>query len=297
MLLLLGTVLGGLSFALILRAIFHDRLQGNSIVGRIGVYTSHETPIASKGDKRLDQLAALIGERFSNLVDEQELRSQIMAAGLYSLTPTRLIGYRALAMTAPPLVWLAFASSSHVSPLLIVAGLALAIGGGWRAPTAYLQRQAKARQNRIDYELPSLVDLLVVTIEAGVSLGGSLQMASERLKGPLRDELKLSLKEQQMGLTVEESLKNLLRRVPTPTVTAFVRSLTQGESLGVSIGKIMRDLAVDMRKRRKAAAEEKAQKAPVKMLFPLVLLIFPSMLAVLLGPAVIEMLKTFSSGG
>ena len=87
-----------------------------------------------------------------------------------------------------------------------------------------------------------------------------------------------------MGLTINDALEGMLRRCETPSLRTFVRSVIQGESLGVSTGQIMRNLAVEMRKRRRAMAEERAQKAPVKMLFPLIFLIFPAMFVVLLGP-------------
>ena len=96
-----------------------------------------------------------------------------------------------------------------------------------------------------------------------------------------------------MGLTTEEALRNMLVRADTPAVRSFVRAVTQGESLGVSIGDILRSLATEMRKRRRAVAEERAQKAPVKILFPLVFLIFPAMFVILLGPAVFDFLEAF----
>jgi tight adherence protein C len=96
-----------------------------------------------------------------------------------------------------------------------------------------------------------------------------------------------------MGLTTEEALRNMLVRVDTPAMRSFVRAVTQGEALGVSIGDILRSLANEMRKRRRAAAEERAQKAPVKILFPLVFLIFPAMFVILLGPAVFDFLDAF----
>jgi len=91
-----------------------------------------------------------------------------------------------------------------------------------------------------------------------------------------------------MGLSQVQSLENLLARCPTPAVRSFVRAIVQGERLGVSVGQILRSLALEMRKRRRAAAEERAQKAPIKILFPLVFMIFPAMFVVILGPAVIN---------
>ena len=98
-----------------------------------------------------------------------------------------------------------------------------------------------------------------------------------------------------MGLSIQEALMNMARRVDTPYVRSFVRSVVQGETLGVSMGQIMRDLANEMRRRRRAIAQERAQKAPIKILFPLVLLIFPAMFVILLGPAIYQFVKALGS--
>jgi tight adherence protein C len=113
-------------------------------------------------------------------------------------------------------------------------------------------------------------------------------VSSREITGPLGEELRLTLQEANMGLSPTEALENLSVRADTPSMRMFIRSIIQGETLGVSIGQIMRNLAEEMRKRRKAAAEERAQKAPIKMVFPLILLIFPAMLVVLVLPALIN---------
>ena len=96
-----------------------------------------------------------------------------------------------------------------------------------------------------------------------------------------------------MGLSTNEALRNVLMRCETPGMRSFVRSVLQGEMLGVSIGEILRGLATEMRTRRRMAAEERAQKARIKLLFPLILLIFPSMFVVLLGPAIFQFIDAF----
>jgi tight adherence protein C len=96
-----------------------------------------------------------------------------------------------------------------------------------------------------------------------------------------------------MGLTISEALKNMLARADSPALRMFVQAVLQGETLGVSIGKILRDLAVDMRKRRRQSAEERAQKAPTKIIFPLVLLILPALFIVCLGPIVVSFIHGF----
>jgi tight adherence protein C len=140
----------------------------------------------------------------------------------------------------------------------------------------------------IDREVPDMIDQVVVTLEAGVGFASSLQLAAERLSGPLGVEMRLTLQEQRMGLPLSQSLVHLRDRVDSFNVRSFTRAVTQGERLGVSIGAIMRELAIDMRKRRRQAAEEAARKTPVKILIPLVFFILPSMFIVLLGPAMIK---------
>src|SRR5437660_2370106 len=133
-------------------------------------------------------------------------------------------------------------------------------------------------------------------VEAELGFSGSIRIASSRLDGPLGDELRLTLQEQSMGLSTNESLTNLLGRCETPSMRSFVRSVLQGENLGVSIGAIMRNLAAEMRKRRRHSAEERAQKAPIKMLFPLVFLIFPTLFIILLYPAIHSLGQSFGTG-
>jgi tight adherence protein C len=112
--------------------------------------------------------------------------------------------------------------------------------------------------------------------------------ASTRMRAPLGDEIRLTMQEQSMGLGMPEALTNTLARVDTPNMSAFVRSVVQGNALGVSMGVVMRNLAADMRVRRRQQAEERAHKAPVKMLFPLIFLMFPALGVVILGPAMFE---------
>ena len=216
-----------------------------------------------------------------------------MAAGLYQMTPRKFIGYRILALVCTPVGWV-YASATTGFPFAIVfLGSFAALLAGWTAPLTIVRKRARRRLEQIDYELPELIDLLIVTVEAGLGFSSSLQVAAERLEGPLGDELRLTLQEQRMGLTITESLKNMLGRADTPAMRSFVRSILQGETLGVSIGDIMRTLADEMRKRRRAAAEERAQKAPIKILFPLVFLIFPAMFVILLAPAIYALNGSF----
>jgi tight adherence protein C len=296
--LLLGLGLAGASAVLVARAAVMPRLRAAESVGRIGSYGFGAKPEdggSSAARTAADGVASLLGGaagRFGGF-REASLRRELVAAGIYGLSPRKFLGYRVICGVSMPLAWLWLASTGGYSPALAAAGIPIGLLMGWTAPMTIVRRRARRRYDEIDYELPNLIDLLVVTVEAGLGFTGSLQLAAERFGGPLGDELRLTLQEQSMGLSGNEALRNLLERCDTPLMRSFVRSILQGETLGVSIGQIMRDLAIDMRKRRRQAAEERAQKAPIKLLFPLVFLIFPAMFVVILGPAVGTVLNGF----
>jgi tight adherence protein C len=177
------------------------------------------------------------------------------------------------------------------SSLWRVAVLVIACPWGWMLPLVVIRRKARFRLDEIDRRLPDLIDLLCVMVEAGLGFGAALRMASDQAKGPLADEMRLTLQEQTMGLAVESALGNLANRCDTPAMRSFVRSIAQGERMGISTGQIMRNLSHEMRQRRRRSAEERAQKAPIKMLFPLVFMIFPSMFLVLVVPAIITLVN------
>jgi tight adherence protein C len=259
--------------------------------------TQREAESATPDVGALQRVAARVGGLAPGVLGggERGIRNQLIAAGLYNTSARMVIGYRILLAIILPLAWLWLAAAGGVKFAVIVLGTVFFAVLGWVLPMVVLNRRARERTDAIDHELPELIDLLVVTLEAGLSFLASLQMAAERLAGPLGVELRLTLQEQRMGLTTNESLNGMLSRADTPGMRTFVRSVLQGETLGTSTGQIMRNLAIEMRKRRRSGAEERAQKAPVKILFPLVFLIFPAMFIVLLGPAFYSIGKIFGA--
>ncbi len=323
LLLLFGIALAGLGTALVARAAFGSRSREAPPVAQIRRYGFTR----SRGDQAraafggiVGRAAETVGGRLGTRPEKtNELRRQLVAAGIYRVTPGKFAGYRILAAVGLPLIWIWFSTSSGMSGVLTVLGLVFCAAAGWWMPIQLVKDRAKrrlsqidyelpelidllvvtieARLSQIDYELPELIDLLVVTIEAGLGFVGSLQMAAKRLEGPLGNELRLTLQEQNMGLSIGEALHNTMVRADTPAMRSFVRSVAQGERLGVSIGQIMRDLATEMRRRRKQNAEERAQKAPIKILFPLVFLIFPAMFIILLGPALTQFMHAIHGVG
>jgi tight adherence protein C len=299
---IVGIILAGLAVGVVATSLLSPRFRERSSrlarrMDKYGFTQRTETKTDAGVREKVDELATKLGSAVasrSNAAGEAQIRSDLMAAGLYHVTPGRFLGYRVLCTLGFPILWLWLGTTIGVKPALIVLLTIMTLVLGWILPARILKDRAQQRLNEIDYQLPELIDLLVVTVEAGLGFVGSLQTASTRISGPLGEEIRLTLQEQNMGLSMQEALLKMLDRVDTPSMRSFVRSVVQGETLGVSIGQIMRDLANEMRRRRRAIAQEKAQKAPIKLLFPLVFLIFPAMFVVLLGPAVILFLRAFS---
>ena len=299
LILILGLLLVGGAVALILQGWRFSQTRTAASIEQIGAYGfSAERQVETAPDQRTGAVAK-IADRVGSLAPsvaaggQRAIRKELIAAGLYDTSPRMIVGYRILLAGGLPLLWLWLAAVTGFPVAMVVIGVLFLAFTGWILPMLVLKRRARQRTEAIDYELPELIDLLVVTLEAGISFIASLQMAAERLAGPLGVELRITLQEQRMGLTTNEALKGMLDRADTPGMRTFVRSVVQGETLGTSTGQIMRNLAGEMRKRRRSMAEERAQKAPIKILFPLVFLIFPAMFIVLLGPVVYSFGKIF----
>lgn len=295
-----GMALGLLAIVMLMRAVALPRARTAQSLEQIPAYGYVVAPEADVPGGRvratIDGIANGFGERFMGRLNEKmrlDMRAQLMGAGMYDTSPAKLLGYRVLgtAFGVGLILWVTVVKQPNM--VLVAALLAFAVYLGWFGPLAYVRSRCRSRFTAIDRSLPDLVDLLVVTVEGGLSFNASLRVASQHIDGPLGEELRLTLREQSLGLSAEEALRNLLLRCDTPGIRAFVRAVLQGEQLGVSIGQIMRNLAHESRLVRKQMAEERAQKAPIKMLFPLIFLIFPAMFVVLLFPAVYEFTRTF----
>ena len=237
-----------------------------------------------------ERIGGALARRFARY--EDWMQGRLLGAGIYRTSARTFMGYQALGgVSACVLLVLAGARQGPIAVLLGVLAAAAVVG----VPVIVVRGKARTRLSAVDRGVPDLIDMLVVTIEAGLGFSASLQAASTRLGGPLGDELRLTMQEQELGTSPREALEHLYERVPVPPIHSFVRAVLQGEALGVSIGTVMRNLAREMRVRRRQTAEERAQKAPVKMLFPLVFLMFPALGIVILGPAIIEVTSKLGS--
>lgn len=157
----------------------------------------------------------------------------------------------------------------------------------------YLSRRIENRKKKILKDLPYTLDLITVSVEAGLSFDGAMVRVISNVSGDLCDEFAKSLKEIRMGIERKVALKNMSERCDVKALSMLITSLIQADELGVSLSRVLKIESENLREHRKQVAREKAMKAPIKMLFPLILFIFPSIFIIILGPAVIRMINIF----
>jgi len=173
----------------------------------------------------------------------------------------------------------------------IIYGLVGALVG-FLMPILWLRSKIRQRQDEIVKSLPDALDLLTITVEAGMGFDGAMQKVAEKWENHLSRGFSRVVQEMRLGVPRREALKNMDNSMEVPDVTTFVAAIIQAETLGVSIAKILRVQSEQMRIRRRQRAEELANKAPIKMLFPMAFLIFPALFIILLGPAALVIMET-----
>jgi tight adherence protein C len=237
---------------------------------------------------------ARFATRFTPENQIDEIRHQIELAGKsQSMDPVQFFGQR-IALTLAMGVG-AFVLLFLVAPQGVVKGMMGTIGGallGYYLPFMQLKSQIARRQDSITKSLPDALDLLTICVEAGLGFEQAMGKVYEKWDDDLAIAFGRVLQEIQLGKRRGEALRDMSNRMEVSDVTSFVAALIQAEQLGVSVAKILRIQSDQMRVKRRQRAQEKAQQAPVKMMIPMVLLIFPSIWIALMGPAVIILLES-----
>jgi len=164
---------------------------------------------------------------------------------------------------------------------------------GYVGPVFYLKKKKDERIRAINRGLPDVLDILTVSVEAGLGFDAAIVKVVEKTTGILSDEFHKMLQEMKMGKSRREALRNLSNRSGTEDMNQFVGAIIQADQLGIRIGNVLRIQSEDMRQKQRQRAEEKAMKAPIKILFPLVMFIFPTIFIIILGPAVISIVHSF----
>jgi tight adherence protein C len=176
--------------------------------------------------------------------------------------------------------------------LLLFALIGAAVG--FLLPDILLRNAGQHRQEKLLNGLPDTLDMLTVCVEAGLGFDSALGRVATNTEGPMAEECARVMQEMQFGKSRTEALRSLADRTSVPEIKSFVSALIQASELGISVGTVLREQAVEMRIRRRQRAEEKAQKLPVKILLPLITCLLPAMFVVVLGPAAIKIVHTFN---
>lgn len=213
------------------------------------------------------------------------LEQQILYAGSPALwTLENVLAMKVFSVLGGVLIGGVLTAQGSSSALLLGVTVALI---GYEIPDFTLRSVANKRQAAIQKSLADTLDLLTVTVEAGLAFDAAVAQVTANTSGPLAGELQRYLQEKQIGLSAREALEALSRRSRVDELRAFTSALLQAEKIGISIGPVLRELTGEMRLKRRQRAQEKAQQVPVKILIPMILFIFPVFMLVILGPAVL----------
>ena len=252
-------------------------------------------------DSARDRIAApivsgLIGlaKRYTPVGYVEKTKKKLIISGRYDpIDHDRFLAVRVATIAAIPVVLFVFwfVIDLHGRTRLLVAALTvlfLVLG-----PDATLNRRVQERQEKIRRALPDILDLLTISVEAGLGFEQALDRTVKAVPGPLSDEFVRMLNEVRAGSTRAAAMRAIDDRTDVLEVRSFILAILQADTFGVSIGRILRAQADEMRVKRKQLAQERAQKAPVKMLLPMVFCVFPALFVVVLGPAVINIFHSF----
>ena len=301
--LIIGAVLVGVAIIVIVIAL-GSRKPGDTLSARLAEYSTRETPATLEeielsmpfSERILAPMVRRTSGFMARLTPEQTLESTRhkldLAGNPNNWTPSEFFGVRAVACAALGgliflVLWIANVDWLQRLGLTVVFALL-----GFMLPALWLGQKIRSRKNSVIRSLPDALDLLTICVEAGLGFDQSMQKVAEKWDDELSRAFARVLHEVRLGKTRREALRELANRLDLSDVTSFVAAVIQAEQLGVSIAKVLRIQSDQMRIRRRQRAEEKAHQAPVKMLFPMVFLIFPAIWIVLLGPALLQALAT-----
>ena len=253
-----------------------------------------EQPFADRVLEPLQARALELGRRLTGGDKAERLRHKLDLAGNpRDMTVDRVVSLKVMAAAVLGVGGLAWAWIIGLGPLIMIAMGIAGAGVGFVAPEIYLYQKAYDRSEEIQRTLADAVDLLTISVEAGLGFDAALQQVARNTGGPLAEEFSRVLREMQLGKGRAEALRALSDRTNVEDLKTFVGSMVQADSFGIAIGHVLRVQAGEMRIKRRQHAEKRAQQVPVKIMIPLILCVLPCLIAVIIGPAVISIIQQF----
>ena len=298
--LIISIIAGAAVFAIVLGVTRRGgKTQTEVLDERLGAYGSMQTPLTldqielsrSFGERVVRPLLDKWGKRLSGMQPKgqsEKLQQQIDLAGRpYGLTASSFIVVQMALALFFGLAFTAVAVVLHMMPLL---GLVFGAVLGYIVPGTRLKQTVKKRQKEITLALPGALDLLTISVEAGLGFDAALSRVVEKFDNALSQEFSFLLREIRLGRPRQEAMDDLGKRTGVSDLNGFVQAIIQSDELGVGIARVLRIQSEELRRKRRQRAEAKAQQASLKMLFPMVGCIFPTLFIILLGPAAIHLL-------
>jgi tight adherence protein C len=287
-LLLLGTLFFAAALLFVIDVIFRPAAERRASLERVVRYATVQQATRAPVERRpgfietVVPMLSRVALRVTPKVQSDQLESRLAAAGVKRLNAQQFLAMKTV------LAFLGFVFALALAGITLggIFFAAVLVGVALLVPDMILVRKLRERAQRLSDHLPQAIDQIAISLEAGLSFDAAVSYLVRRSKSPLASELRIMLTEIRMGESRSTALKNLSDRVPSEDMRNFVQTLVQSEGVGISRASILRTQADGLRQRRQAAAEERAQKAPVKMLFPIAIFILPVMFIVILGPAI-----------
>jgi len=306
--LLIGLVLVGGAVGLIIYAVLSQVNEKSVVRGSLRQLEGYEVenvrdqellaPITERAVTPVLGGLTSLGRRFTPTGYVDNVRKKYIQAGDGSAeTIDRFLAVRVLTVALIlPIIWFTFFwNPLGVDGMLQWIVFLLLAGAAIAGPDAMLNRRVEERQHDLRVKLPDILDLLTISVEAGLGFEQALDRTIAAVPGALSDEFSRMLGEVRAGASRADAMRALDQRTNVPEIRSFVLAILQADTFGVSIGRVLRAQAEEMRIKRRQLAQERAQKAPVKMLIPMVFCIFPALFVVVIGPAIINIRNAFSS--
>jgi tight adherence protein C len=251
-------------------------------------------PVGERTIQPLQERLVEIGKRFTPDGYTDKVRQKMMSAGIQKPGAVdQFIAVRVVAIALIPILLIVIFGVFGLSGMMGLAAAGFVVIACVLGPDGFLDGKIEDRQHEIQVKLPDVLDLLVISVEAGLGFEQALDRTVSAVPGPLTEEFSRMLGEVRAGASRADAMRAMDARCDVPELRSFVLAILQADTFGVSIGRVLRAQADEMRIKRRQMAQEQAQKAPVKMLIPMVFCVFPALFVVVIGPAIINIRDSF----